>query len=292
MSVKTMAWVWANSRSKPTQRLVLLAIADCANDHGAEAYPSTATLAGKTGLTERGVRKAIVELERLGELAVQYKNGPRGTNRYRVVMSDETRNTVPGTRNDMPGTRNVVHPEPHSGYPEPHSAYPEPHSENPERGSPEPSEPSLTIREPSEVVPAPPVQPPEQTRPEVEDLCRHLADRIEANGCKRPTITKKWRQAARLMLDTDGRTPDNIRAAIDWCQDDEFWRANILSMPKLRQRYDQLSLAARRTRAGGVNGQPRRPNVDDRFNDALAAGRRLQAQQDKQQQQQRLEIAS
>src|SRR5690606_6482867 len=48
VSVRAMSWVWNYSRSKPTQRLVLLAIADCANDHGAEAYPSNATLAAKT----------------------------------------------------------------------------------------------------------------------------------------------------------------------------------------------------------------------------------------------------
>jgi hypothetical protein len=67
------------------------------------------------------------------------------------------------------------------------------------------------------------------------------------NGCKPPTITAKWRDAARLLLDRDGRTFDQVTRAIDWCQDDEFWRANILSMPKLREKYDQLRQAAGRT---------------------------------------------
>jgi hypothetical protein len=31
---------------------------------------------------------------------------------------------------------------------------------------------------------------------------------------------------------------------IRWCQADEFWRGNILSMPKLREKYDQLRLKA------------------------------------------------
>ena len=137
-----MSWVWDHSRSKPTQRLVLLAIADCANDRGAEAYPSIATLAAKTGLSERGVRKAIGELEALGELEVQYKSGPHGCNRYRVLMSDpasdarssgateadDTRHEVPGTRHVVPGT----HPAPRSGDPAPRA--------------PKPSEPSRTIK--------------------------------------------------------------------------------------------------------------------------------------------------
>ncbi len=83
-------------------------------------------------------------------------------------------------------------------------------------------------------------------RLDVEQVCRHLADRIEANGSKRPTITKTWRDAARRLIDRDGRSVEQITRAIDWCQDDDFWRSNILSMPKLREKYDQLRLAAQR----------------------------------------------
>lgn len=83
-----------------------------------------------------------------------------------------------------------------------------------------------------------------QPREDVERLCLHLADRVERNGAKRPTITKRWRDAARLLIDADGRSEEQIRKAIDWCQDDEFWRSNILSMPKLREKYDQLRLKA------------------------------------------------
>lgn len=83
-------------------------------------------------------------------------------------------------------------------------------------------------------------------RDDVTRICDHLADRIEANGAKRPTITAKWHDAARLMLDRDQRTEADIHAAIDWCQADEFWRANVLSMPKLREKYDQLRLQAQR----------------------------------------------
>ncbi len=80
----------------------------------------------------------------------------------------------------------------------------------------------------------------------IDRLCTHLADRIEANGSKRPTITKGWRDAARLLMTRDGRTEEQIHRAIDWCQDDAFWRANILSMPTLRKQYDRLRLAAQR----------------------------------------------
>ncbi|MEU1736497.1 hypothetical protein [Streptosporangium sp. NPDC020145] len=86
----------------------------------------------------------------------------------------------------------------------------------------------------------------DEVRADVERICAYLADRIEANGSKRPSVTRRWRDAARLLLDKDGRTVDQVIACIDWCQADEFWRGNVLSMPKLRERYDQLRLAARR----------------------------------------------
>jgi len=93
------------------------------------------------------------------------------------------------------------------------------------------------------------------SRADVEALCDHLADRVEANGSPRPTTTKAWRDAARLMLDRDGRTLDQVHRAIDWSQDHEFWRSNVLSMPKLREKYDQLRLQAARADIRPVDRQ-------------------------------------
>lgn len=94
----------------------------------------------------------------------------------------------------------------------------------------------------------------EPVRPEVVELCELLADRIEGNGSKRPNVTKGWVDACRLLLDRDGRTPDKVRNAIEWSQANPFWRANVMSMPKLREKYDQLRLAAQRERdqASGI----------------------------------------
>jgi hypothetical protein len=101
----------------------------------------------------------------------------------------------------------------------------------------------------------------ENDRPEVDRLCARLADRIEANGSKRPAVTAKWRDACRLMLDRDGRTEAEVSGAIDWCQADEFWRANVLSMPKLREQYDTLRLQAQRR---GGNRQESDADMFDR----------------------------
>lgn len=91
------------------------------------------------------------------------------------------------------------------------------------------------------------------TRDDVERICRHLADRVEGNGSKRPPITKGWRDAARLMIDRDGHSEDEIHGAIEWCQNSDFWHSNVLSLPKLREKYDQMRLQANRQK----NNPPR-----------------------------------
>jgi helix-turn-helix protein len=95
MSVKVMTWVLEHSTSTLAARLVLIAIADNAGDDGAEAYPSVATIARKARVGERTVQESIPKLVKLGELEVSYNAGPRGANRYRVIMTPPRRICTP-----------------------------------------------------------------------------------------------------------------------------------------------------------------------------------------------------
>jgi len=113
--------------------------------------------------------------------------------------------------------------------------------------------------------PDPPKPDLNNGREDADRLCEHLADWIERNGSRRPGITKRWRDAARLLLDVDGRTEEQVHRAIDWCQQDEFWRGNILSMPKLREKYDQLPLKAQQQ----SNPSSKRPTSDDKVRGLL-----------------------
>jgi hypothetical protein len=188
-------------------------------------------LRAKTGLSERAIQGAIQKLVSIGELVVSLNAGPRGCNRYRVILTpagDAPQQEMRGAADAPPPQQ--VHPDPagDAGLPpqEMHPNHP------------------LTIREPS-VKASRPTKAVDE-RPDVEKVCRHLADRIADNGSKRPAITPRWRMAARLLLDDDGRTVEQVIKAIDWSQADGFWRSNVLSMPKLREKYDQLRLAAQR----------------------------------------------
>ncbi|MHA7210812.1 hypothetical protein [Arthrobacter sp. MDT1-65] len=89
--------------------------------------------------------------------------------------------------------------------------------------------------------------------PEVESLCQHLAAHITRNGNKPGTIGTRWKQAADRLIRIDGYTPDQIRQVIDWSQADEFWQGNILSMSKLREKFDTLKTRMINERQRGQN---------------------------------------
>lgn len=107
---------------------------------------------------------------------------------------------------------------------------------------------------------------------EVVELCSHLADRVRQNGHD-ANVGVHWHRACRLMIEADRRTPDQIRAAIDWATADPFWSTNIRSMQKLREQYTTLQAQAR-------NGTRRSPTNTD----ALTEARRRYAERTNQDQ--------
>lgn len=70
MSIKVMTEVWESSSTKGGARLVLLALADYANDDG-YCHPGVERLVLKSALTERNVQFILRELEARGELVTK-----------------------------------------------------------------------------------------------------------------------------------------------------------------------------------------------------------------------------
>ena len=84
MSIEIQTEVWRYSRSKGSQRWLLIAIADNCNTESRTAWPTTAYLAGKTLLTQRSIHRLSSELEELGELEVHRNRGRNRSNLYRI----------------------------------------------------------------------------------------------------------------------------------------------------------------------------------------------------------------
>ena len=83
MSVKVMSLVWEAEGLSPTHRLILLSLADHANDEGM-CYPSIRRLAKRTGLSERAVQGAAAALQAAGWLRIERNAGPKGCNLFTV----------------------------------------------------------------------------------------------------------------------------------------------------------------------------------------------------------------
>lgn len=75
-----MRQVW-NLPLKPTQKLVLLALADNANDEGV-CWPSRENISDKTGLTTKAITDAVNALKESGILSTQKMRGNR--NQYQI----------------------------------------------------------------------------------------------------------------------------------------------------------------------------------------------------------------
>lgn len=233
--------VW-HSELEPAARLIVLALLRKADNDNAvvppEHTPSLTTLQAMTGLSRSSLTDWLNALEDAGW--VKRTRPPKGTRTERtsyalLVGSPSAQRRVksgpraglvrqPDHSGPVAGLELVRQPDPGSPAAGPAPLLPLTHLSNTSRRHGDDA----------------------TQRDDVEQVCRHLADRIEGNGSKRPAIGKTWRDAARRLIDIDGRTVDQITKAIDWCQNDPFWRANVMSMPTLRAKYDQLRLAAQR----------------------------------------------
>lgn len=282
-----MLWALKQAPDVPAQCVgVLMGLAEAADKQGRSAYPSAVTLSHYARKSERQVRAdltLLVEAKVIrpgdqslvaylpgGRRPVVYdlaidticdlqSTAPRGKRRGRLQPGQGVQWTAPlqstaghgapdlRERPDLQPTagQDGVQPTADVGC-SPASPGVQPAAYKPSLNQNSPTESSSRRR-----------RDLNEGRDDAMRLCIHLADRVEANGSLRPEIGKKWLNAARLMLDTDGRSEEQVHKAIDWCQDDEFWRGNVMSMPTLRKQYDQLRLKAQaeqRKLAAAANG--------------------------------------
>lgn len=79
-----------------------------------------------------------------------------------------------------------------------------------------------------------------EPRPDIDGLLDLLDLEIQRNGNRPPKRNKTNHDAMRLLLDRDNATEQQIAYVIRWAQNNQFWKANILSAAKLREKFPQL----------------------------------------------------
>lgn len=128
MSIKIMTLVWSLDMPA-TQKIVLLALADNANDEG-DCYPSVATLVAKCGLSERSIQSVISKHQDAGHLHCNFRTG-----RSTIYKLHPRSTCTPAA----PAPPHLVHPTPAPGAPPP-----------PQHLHPTPAAPApITVIEPS-----------------------------------------------------------------------------------------------------------------------------------------------
>jgi hypothetical protein len=90
----------------------------------------------------------------------------------------------------------------------------------------------------------------------VKNYPRHALARL--TGAEKDKRVAKWANHVRLMREVDGHGEDEIRTVIRWCQADSFWRGNIQSTEKLREKWD--TLVAQMARNGARLPTSTKPN--------------------------------
>ena len=86
---------------------------------------------------------------------------------------------------------------------------------------------------------------PANGRPTEQDveLARWMRDRLRRTSSRplRRVDVRAWADVIRLMRERDGFTAEQIREVFAWANDEPFWRPNIRSPRKLREKWDTLT---------------------------------------------------
>lgn len=100
------------------------------------------------------------------------------------------------------------------------------------------------------------------------ELAELLRDCILNNDPKAKITDKKvelWANDVRLMVERDGRELPEICRILEFSQNDEFWRSNILSMSKLRKQYTQLLIKSQKPRSRAEERQRRNYEATQKY---------------------------
>lgn len=114
-------------------------------------------------------------------------------------------------------------------------------------------------------------------RPDVDGIIRGFSKLLEANDVKhKPGQT--WHAAARLLIDKDGYTPEQIMFVAKFATTDDFWKSNVLSVPKLREKFEALKIKAQTQGKASTA----KPTTSDKMRNTIEQAQALQDRMDQQ----------
>lgn len=261
VSVRVISWIFENSDTKGTDRLVLLAIADSADDDGSNAWPALDTIARKAGIGHRGAQQAVARLRERGLIRVEKQAGgpadmraDRRPNRYTVLMAGRT----------------AVRPAEADGANEDVGRDAQDDTDGVHGRSPNPSKASVQEPEPSPAAPSKPRRP-RKPDPIWDELAR-IFGAATPSECKRigkakREILEAWRAEAEAAGGTVEFVPEDVAAEITRRAREAWrrWGARPFGPEALTKHWTSLGTPAPPERRNG------RGTVTDAWKDVHAA---------------------
>lgn len=211
MSFEAAAWAIRQTTKLPTEKLILIALADCHNRDTGRCDPSLATLAEIGLCSQRTAMRAIESLQDQGLIVAHKRAGKRTRFALSITKTPDTHVTPDKLSPVTPVTKT----------PDTHVTPPL---------TPMSPEPVSTRKEP--VI---------KYSPDDKRLAEYIYQRvlIVAPKAKAPNIGK-WASVIRLMRERDNLNYREIAEVFTWANSHHFWQTNILSPEKLRNQFATL----------------------------------------------------
>lgn len=233
MSSKLLGHVWDLELPDHATKLVLLRLADSANDETGECWPSLKYIQDKCNVKSKNtIRRALEILEQMGLVVVikrKLSASQNTSNLYKLNIERILNNgkRLGGSNSELGGSNSELGGGSNS----------EPRTNN----SLEPINEYTSSSEKD-------FQPRAKAKKNVfsdDDLMAAewilgLIRKLNPSF-KEPKI-ESWANDIRLMRERDNRTHKDICELFQWANQDRFWSVNILSPATLRAKWDQLSM--------------------------------------------------
>lgn len=228
----------------PTRKLVLLKLADNANDKG-ECFPSYQHIADHCEVSRRSVISHIDALIKMGLVEKKSRKNQDGSssNLYILHLEKGSENISPPSERISPSSENISPITNHSI-----------------NQSINHIDLSLQTKTPA-TSPAKKFSFTEMDLAMAKDMFARI-QKLNPNH-KQPNF-EAWANDIRLLSERDGKSHLEIIELFEWANQDRFWQANILSPRKLREKWDVLVLQRNR------QAKPRGDNLSMEWNTAEA----------------------
>lgn len=236
----------------PTRKLVLLKLADNANDKG-ECFPSYQHIADHCEVSRRSVISHIDVLIKMGLVEKKLRKNQDGSSSNLYILHLEK-----GSENISPPSERISPPSENGSLPPSENISPiTNHSINQ----------SINHIDLSLQTKTPATSPAKKFSFSDMDLAmaKEMFARIQKlnPNHKQPNF-EAWANDIRLLSERDGKSHPEIIELFEWANQDRFWQANILSPRKLREKWDVLVLQRNR------QAKPRGDNLSMEWNTAEA----------------------